>query len=54
VWRRHGAVYPLATREGLADDVLAPACILEAKHIEPEIRLDFVRISNTKSNFSLS
>lgn len=54
VWRRRGAVYPLGTREGPADDVVTPACILEEKHILPEIRLDFVRIQNTKSNFSLS
>lgn len=46
--------HPLATREGPADDVLTPACRLEAKHIASEIRLNFVRIQNTKSNFSLS
>lgn len=54
VWLRHGAVYPLATREGPADDVLTPACILEEKYIALEIRLDFVRIRNTTSVFSLS
>jgi len=46
--------HPLATGEGPADDVLTSAYIVEAKHIAPEIRLDFVRIQNTKSNFSLS
>lgn len=45
--------YPLATREGPADDVLTPY-VLEAKRIAPEIHLDFVRIQNTKSNFPLS
>jgi len=46
--------HPLATRKGPTDDVLTPACILKAKHVAPEIRLDFVRIRNMKSYFSLS